>query len=84
MKYLVTITLIALSINAFSMDKYVVCMEKKLLFITVNMQSPKLTTLPKCVNDYMEKGYVPLSGLHAVVTRGNYWHKYYFQALLRE
>ena len=64
MKYLLTITLIALSINAFSMDKYVVCMEHKLLFITVNMQSPKLTTLPRCVNDYMEKGYAPLSGLN--------------------
>ena len=72
MKYLMTIMLIALSINAFSMDKYVVCEEREM---------PKLTA---CVNDYLDKGYKPLSGLHAVVTRGNYWHKYYFQALLRE
>ena len=69
MKYLVTITLIALSINAFSMDKYVVCIEQnKFLSITKVKSQDKgkgvLKDLTDCVNNYMEQGYVPLSGLH--------------------
>ena len=65
MKYLMTIMLIALSINAFSIDKYVVCMEQKLLFDVLRKEiEPRLTRLTRCVNDYMELGYVPLSGLH--------------------
>ena len=68
MKYLMTIMLIAISINAFSMDKYVVCEERKM---------PKLTA---CVNDYLDKGYKPLSGLHAV----DYGSATtYFQALIK-
>tara|TARA_Y100000591_G_C21726873_1_gene641841 strand:+ start:763 stop:948 length:186 start_codon:yes stop_codon:yes gene_type:complete len=60
--------LIAISINAFSMDKYVVCEERKM---------PKLTA---CVNDYLDKGYKPLSGLHAV---GIGSATTYFQALIK-
>ena len=73
MKYLFTITLIAISINAFSMDKYVVCEEREM---------PKLTA---CVNDYLDKGYKPLSGLHAVTKMGNgAGIPVYFQALIKK
>ena len=72
MKYLLTITLITLSINAFSTDRYVVCKERKM---------PKLTA---CVNDYLDKGYKPLSGLHAVaVNVGPAVGIHYFQALIK-
>mgnify|MGYP001206141817 CR=1 FL=1 len=66
MKYLITITLIALSINAFSMNKYIVCTEQQVKDnILKTPIEPRLPRLTRCVNDNMEKGYVPLSGLHA-------------------
>ena len=73
MKYLVTITLIALSINVFTADRYVVCENRKLSVVT------------KCVNDYLDEGYKTLSGLHAVTTMDNDLHlPNYFQALLKK
>tara|TARA_B100000674_G_scaffold12214_1_gene9045 strand:+ start:120 stop:287 length:168 start_codon:yes stop_codon:yes gene_type:complete len=55
------------------MDKYVVCQERKM---------PKLTA---CVNDYLDKGYKPLSGLHAVTKMGNgAGIPVYFQALIKK
>ena len=80
MKYLVTITLIALSINAFSMDKYIVCTELKVSFNVLETPiQTRLDRITKCVNDNMEKGYVPLSGLHATpINNGNI----FFQSLV--
>ena len=73
MKYLITIMLIALSISTFAKDdNYVVCQERKM---------PKLTA---CVNDYLDKGYKPLSGLHAVTKTGNgAGIPVYFQAMIK-
>jgi hypothetical protein len=73
MKYLITIMLIALSINAFSLldANYVVC------------EDSILSKLVICVNKQIDKGYKPLSGLHMTFdkpTNKSYW----FQALLKE
>ena len=73
MKYLLIITLTALSINAFSLldANYVVC------------EDSILSNLVICVNKQIDKGYKPLSGLHMTYdgeTNKSYW----FQALLRE
>tara|TARA_B100001093_G_C26067435_1_gene693049 strand:+ start:320 stop:541 length:222 start_codon:yes stop_codon:yes gene_type:complete len=72
MKYLVTITLIALSINAFTYgdNAYVVCEDDELNKVTM------------CVNAQIKKGYKPQSGLHAISdpsTNNMYW----FQALVK-
>jgi|TARA_R100000030_G_scaffold100345_2_gene93162 hypothetical protein len=72
MKYLLTIFLF-LSINAFTEDdNYVVCYKRQ------------IESLTKCVNDYIDKGYKPLSGLRAYVYQGKYSYKNWFQALHRE
>ena len=72
MKYLMTILLIALSINTFAKDdNYVVC------------EDSVLSNLVICVNKQIDKGYKPLSGLHMTYdgeTNKSYW----FQALLRK
>ena len=73
MKYLLTITLTVLSINAFSLKdaNYVVC------------EDSVLSNLVICVNKQIDKGYKPLSGLHMTYdkpTNKSYW----FQALLKE
>ena len=71
MKYLMIIILIALSINTFTEDdNYVVCSERTI---------EKLT---KCVNDYIDKGYAPKSGLHGL-TKGS-GLPYWFQALIKK
>tara|TARA_R100000773_G_C4213878_1_gene112886 strand:- start:1320 stop:1535 length:216 start_codon:yes stop_codon:yes gene_type:complete len=71
MKYLMIIMLIALSINTFTEDdNYVVCSERTI---------EKLT---KCVNDYIDKGYEPKSGLH-VLYKGTSL-PYWFQALIKK
>ena len=70
MKYLMIIMLIALSINAFSMDKYVVCSERKIKELT------------KCVNDYIDRGYEPKSGLHGFSRAQG--APFWFQALIKK
>ena len=85
MKYLVTITLIALSINVFSMDKYVVCMEQvpeSYVVKSLGIGKGVLEVLTDCVNTYMEQGYVPLSGLHGTTARVNNSHTTFFQSLV--
>lgn len=69
-----TIMLIALSINAFTYgdNAYVVCEDDELSKVTM------------CVNAQIEKGYKPLSGLHAVTSAKNNFKVYWFQALLKE
>ncbi len=70
MKYLITITLTALSINAFTKDdNYVICEFKRASDVAI------------CVNQYIEKGYKPLSGLHAV-TKNELPR--FFQALIKD
>ena len=71
MKYLMTIMLIVLSINTFAKDdNYVVCSERKIKELT------------KCVNDYIDKGYEPKSGLHGF-SRGQ-GAPFWFQALIKK
>ena len=74
MKYLLTITLTVLSINAFSLKdaNYVVC------------EDSILSNLVICVNKQIDKGYRPLSGLHAVTSAKNNFKVYWYQALLKE
>ena len=73
MKYLMTILLIALSINTFAKDdNYVVC------------EDSVLSNLVICVNKQIDKGYRPLSGLHAVTSAKNNFKVYWYQALLKE
>ena len=72
MKYLLTIFLF-LSINAFTYgdNAYVVCEDNELSKVTM------------CVNAQIEKGYKPLSGIHAIyASRSNVL--VWFQALLKE
>ena len=70
MKYLVTIMLMASSINIFAKDEnYVVCEFKK------------SSDVAMCVNQYIDKGYKPLSGLHAV-TKNDLPR--FFQALIKD
>tara|TARA_B100002019_G_scaffold103123_1_gene88804 strand:+ start:503 stop:715 length:213 start_codon:yes stop_codon:yes gene_type:complete len=70
MKYLMTIMLIALSINTFAKDdNYVICEFKRASDVAI------------CVNQYIDKGYKPLSGLHAV-TKNELPR--FFQALIKD
>lgn len=62
--------LIALSINTFAKDdNYVICEFKRASDVAI------------CVNQYIDKGYKPLSGLHAV-TKNELPR--FFQALIKD
>ena len=65
------------------MDKYIVCTELTVSFNV--LETPIETRLPrltKCVNDNMEKGYVPLSGLHATPNGSTDKGSTFFQSLV--
>jgi len=62
--------LIALSINTFAKDdNYVICEFKRASDVAI------------CVNQYIDKGYKPLSGLHAVTKNER---PRFFQALIKD
>ena len=59
-----------MSVHTFADDKYVVCSERTIKDLT------------KCVNDYIDKGYEPKSGLHGFAREKG--TPFWFQALMKK